>query len=132
MSKFALVNILKLIIVFLQVLEKSRSSRHQPKFLSIYESIIGVIFLGTPHRGSADATWGLLVSNLAKFTLQDANDKVLRGLTTDSEMLEQLRETFGKILEDGKFYIWSFHETRGPQNFHGLHGVVSFTLILFE
>jgi hypothetical protein len=120
-----------LMVVLLQALEKSRSSRHQPKFLSIYESIIGIIFLGTPHRGSTDAPWGLLVLNLAKFALQDANNKVLRGLTPDSEMLEQLRETFGKILEDGKFEIHSFYETRGPKGLHGLHGEVGFYLDSF-
>ncbi|OAL42678.1 hypothetical protein IQ07DRAFT_686211 [Pyrenochaeta sp. DS3sAY3a] len=39
-----------------------------------------IIFLGTPHRGSAYAGWGQIASNLARLALQDSNKKLLETL----------------------------------------------------
>ena len=43
-----------------------------------------VIFLGTPHRGSAYAGWGQIASNLARVALQDSNKRLLETLEIGS------------------------------------------------
>jgi hypothetical protein len=83
------------------------------------------VFIGTPHRGSAAASWGLLASNLAKFALQEPNAKILRELVPSSELLENLRLLFLQMLEDGKFQIHSFYETKGMAGLYGMQGEVS-------
>lgn len=94
-------------------LDSSRRSTHQPQYLPLYTSTHGIIFLGTPHRGSSAASWGLLASNLAKIAGKGTNDKVLKGLLLNSELLEHYRRVFLQMLEDGGLRIHSFYETRG-------------------
>jgi hypothetical protein len=93
--------------------------------LPIYESTKGIIFLGTPHRGSAAASWGLLASNLAKVALQGPNEKILKGLEFNNELLENLRKVFLQMLEDDKFQIHSFYETKPMVGLYGLRDEVS-------
>lgn len=113
---------------FIQALDNSRRSQHQPKYLRIYESTKGIIFLGTPHRGSGSAEWAQIISDLARFALQDSNTSILRGLSPNSELLENLQNSFLQILEDGKIHVHSFYETMGMTGLYGLRGVVSRTM----
>ncbi|KAM0548837.1 hypothetical protein ACHAPJ_009693 [Fusarium lateritium] len=102
---------------------KSKSSR-QPKLLPIFESTKGIVFLGTPHSGSKSATWGLLATNLAKFALQGSNQKVLRGLVPNSELLETFSEQFRQLLDEGGFSVHSFYETQTMSTLYGIEDVV--------
>jgi hypothetical protein len=56
---------------------------------------IGVIFLGTLHRGSTKATLGKLTSNAAKAL--GASTRLLKVLETDSNILEQQRDSFDSV-----------------------------------
>ena len=103
-----------------QALDNSKRSIHQPQYLNIYSSTKGIIFLGTPHRGSGSAGWGLLASNLAKVALQGPNERILKGLTVNSELLENLMQVFLQMLEDGNFQIHSFFETKPMIGLYGL------------
>lgn len=111
-----------------QALEISRASRHQPKYASIYQSTKGIIFLGTPHRGSEMASWGLLASNLAKFALRGRNKDLLRGLTPHNELLENLNKSFRQILEDGGLHVHCFYEARAMTGLYGLQDLVWITI----
>ncbi|KAF4969328.1 hypothetical protein FSARC_3402 [Fusarium sarcochroum] len=106
-----------------EALVKSKSSR-QSKLLPIFESTKGIVFLGTPHSGSKSATWGLLATNLAKFALQGSNQRVLRGLTPNSELLEALSEQFRQLLDEGAFSVHSFYETQAMSTLYGIEDVV--------
>ncbi|MCJ1245334.1 hypothetical protein MMC30_002538 [Trapelia coarctata] len=101
-------------------LENSKNSTHQPQYLPIYSSTKGIIFLGTPHGGSSSANWGILASNLAKVALQGPNERVLRGLRPNNELLENLRKVFLQMLEDSHFQIHSFYETQSMLGIYGL------------
>jgi len=44
------------------------------------ENIAGVIFLGTPHRGSASSNWGRLIVQSGKFLKLDGEDRIVNDL----------------------------------------------------
>ncbi|GAP92242.1 putative RAS-2 protein [Rosellinia necatrix] len=111
-------------IIVKVALGNSRGSRHQPQFLSIYESTRGIVFLGTPHGGSQTANWGLVASNIIKCALQDPAESVLRGLRPNNELLENLQKTFLEMLEDGHFGVHSFYETKAMMGIYGINGMV--------
>ncbi|OBS22671.1 hypothetical protein FPOA_09003 [Fusarium poae] len=111
-------------IIVKAALAISKNSQHQPQYLPIYSSVSGIIFLGTPHRGSSTAGWGLIASNLTRFALQRPSRSLLRGLNPNSEVLENLQRTFLQMLEDGHFTIHSFWETKPMNGLKGLRGLV--------
>ncbi|PVH93671.1 hypothetical protein DM02DRAFT_619122 [Periconia macrospinosa] len=79
-----------------------------------------IIFLGTPHRGSAYAGWGQIASNLARLALQDSNKKMLEALEVNSEVLDNIHEEFKTIVFKGGIKVHSFQEARGISGMKGL------------
>jgi hypothetical protein len=110
----------------MKALHRSRTSVHKPEFLPIYKSTVGIVFLGTPQSGSGAADWGLLVSNLSKLALRGRNTKILKGLSPNNELLENLSEEFLKLLGDSEpaVFFHSFYETKGMSGLYGLSGEV--------
>ncbi|KAH8595071.1 Alpha/Beta hydrolase protein [Bisporella sp. PMI_857] len=102
-------------------LDNSKRSTHQPQYLPIYDSTNAIIFLGTPHGGSTSTNWGLLASNLTKFALQGPSERIIKGLKPNSELLENLRKVFLQMLEDNKFKIHTFYETKSMLGMYGLN-----------
>ncbi|KAK4249589.1 putative kinesin light chain [Corynascus novoguineensis] len=83
-----------------------------------------IIFLGTPHRGSAYAGWGEVVSNLALLALQDSNKNIMKTLEVNSEVLDNIHEEFKTIADQSRIRIHSFQEARGISGMKGLHNKV--------
>ena len=75
--------------MLLQAIHRSEVIRDQTKL---------IIFLGTPHRGSASAGWGQIASNLARLALQDSNKRLLEALDVNSEVLDNIHEEFKTIV----------------------------------
>lgn len=73
-----------------------------PQIKSIYIATIGVLFFGTPHRGSAHwASLGEVVSKMAGTILSiDVNSEIIRALLPTSPELELCRESFVVQWED--------------------------------
>jgi hypothetical protein len=63
----------------------------------------GVIFLGTPHRGTEKEALGDFVARAANLGLRKANTQLLRSLRTDSHILEKQRDDFVTI--SNKFLV---------------------------
>jgi hypothetical protein len=80
-----------------------------------------VIFLGTPHRGSAYAGWGQIASNLARLALQDSNKRLLETLEVNNEILDNIHEEFKTIAYKGTLKIHTFQEARGITGMKGLN-----------
>lgn len=79
-----------------QVLPRSEVSEEHG-LQDIIKSTIVVIFLGTPHRGSADlANLADIVRKMVGFCLFNTNPVLLRTLGVDSPELELGRESFMK------------------------------------
>lgn len=66
---------------------------------AIYKDAIGVVFLGTLHRGSNKAGLAEVVGRIAKATLRHPNKVLLRTLEEDSDVLERQRRLFASICE---------------------------------
>ena len=77
---------------------------------AVLPATIGVMFLGTPHRGSRAASLGKKVFEVSKFFFKKPNLQVLRGLETNSETLERISRSFGQILSTGRIKVHSFQE----------------------
>ena len=76
----------------------------------IFLSTYGVVFLGTPHRGSPQAGLGIIAANVCRAMLQDANADILRSLEQDSEVLERIRDSFERMVTRGEVKAYSFVE----------------------
>jgi hypothetical protein len=97
--------------VLLQAIRRSEIVRDWTKL---------VIFLGTPHWGSAYAGWGQIASNLARVALQDSNKRLLETLEVNNEVLNNIHEEFKTIAFKGTLKIYTFQESRGVTSIKGL------------
>jgi hypothetical protein len=97
--------------VFIQALDRSERVRdHIPRLGRIMSATRGIIFLGTPHRGSTKASLVQVVASVAQVTLQSVNNSLIRDLERDSPTLDRLRDSFCRILDRRVFTVWSFAE----------------------
>ena len=63
-------------------------------FQYIALSTVGIIFLGTPHRGTQAAAWGEFVARSGRFFGLGAETSILRDLQADSRDLRDLLYEF--------------------------------------
>lgn len=68
----------------------------------------GVVFLGTPHRGSNKAKWATIATNLMGIVLKDNNSRVAEALVRGSETLERIQTNFSKFLIT--LPVWTCYE----------------------
>ena len=66
---------------------------------AIYRSTVGVVFLGTPHRGSDKVGLAQIVQEVAKLALRKPNEKLLKNLERESDVLEHQRKSFASVSE---------------------------------
>ncbi|KAK7582900.1 hypothetical protein V3481_012196 [Fusarium oxysporum f. sp. vasinfectum] len=73
------------------------SASQQSRYAEIAECTVGVVFLGTPHRGSAAASWGALITSLAppQFT---AEKRIMKDLEEYSGSLTDRLHDFSRWL----------------------------------
>ena len=67
---------------------------HHGHFQYLAQSTVGIIFLGTPHRGTQAAGWGEFVARIGKRLGLGAEPSILRDLQADSENLRDLLYEF--------------------------------------
>lgn len=77
-----------------------------------------MIFLGTPHRGSAKATYGKVLANVAQFMSHRPPLRLLSALQTNSDVLLRLTDDFRFQLPD--YDVYSFYEQRPMKGFSSL------------
>jgi len=97
-----------------QVLRRSQISSEE-SIRDILESTAAVVFLGTPHRGSAEfAALGDLFRRIGSVMLRmDSNASILRALGSDSPELELSRESFISQWNRYNFRVKTFQEALG-------------------
>jgi hypothetical protein len=83
---------------------------YHPRLAAILPATAGIVFAGTPHRGSNKAAWASIATNLAKLVLKDHNDLIITALCRGSETLERLQDSFSGIAANMK--LFSFFEDR--------------------
>ncbi|KAF8249194.1 hypothetical protein K440DRAFT_544280, partial [Wilcoxina mikolae CBS 423.85] len=108
-----------------KALRRSLGAREEEEDLKdVFCSTFGIVFFGTPHRGSSATSWGLIAKNAALAAGFDVNDRILKDLSVDSGILESLREEFNKMLVDKAFRVYTFQEGKGYKGIRGLTGKV--------
>jgi len=75
-----------------QALVTANSRGGSLRYLAI--ATVGIIFLGTPHRGTAAAKWGEIIAFSAKLFGWSTEDRILKDLREDSETLTDLLYEF--------------------------------------
>ncbi|KAK7943808.1 uncharacterized protein PG986_012921, partial [Apiospora aurea] len=80
----------------------------------LLERTRGVIFLGTPHRGSSSASYGRTAFRLSQlFAFQSANIKLITALEQNSETLDRISTEFNESLaKNERIRLWSYSEER--------------------
>ena len=113
-------------------INQSLEMKDQPKTLDLGQSCRHIFFFGTPHLGASVASWGDMLSSMIAAVLGGPStySGILRGLSPDSETLDNINRRFNDLLNDstvpvaGKIHICSFQEGAGPGNVTGLESKV--------
>ncbi|KAK3291348.1 Alpha/Beta hydrolase protein [Chaetomium fimeti] len=90
----------------------------QAEALDISNSTKGIVFFGTPHRGSDTARWAKVVADVVSTSLHRPEGELLKVLQTNSEGLMNVSEDFAPLAS--RYAIASFYET----NVHPVLGTV--------
>ena len=87
------------------------ASRNEVTYLkAILPATYGIVFLGTPHRGTSVATLGKIAQDITKILWKSPNMSVLRDLEISSQTLDRVSRGFSQILVDTPIEIHSFRE----------------------
>lgn len=82
----------------------------------IYVSTYGIVFMGTPHRGSNAAAYGDMIRSIIKSVVY-TNDVILKELSIDAPMLRNIHKDFVQIVDGNgerpPLQIYSFFEEKG-------------------
>ncbi|KAI4115486.1 MAG: hypothetical protein LQ345_003915, partial [Seirophora villosa] len=101
------------------------SSNEGTRWKEIAPATYGVIFLGTPHRGSTSASMGKMALHVSEvFTLRP-NLKLLQGLEKHSEILDRLGDDFHQTILKHNLTIYSFREERETRRYKLFNIMVS-------
>lgn len=79
-----------------------------PELGQIYQSVVGVVFMGTPHRGSDKVSFADMLVLAAKVTWRKPNDELLNSLKSNAGILNQQRANFTTIM--GNFFVVCLYE----------------------
>ena len=83
-----------------------------PHLQQMDRCIIGVVFLGTPHRGSDLTPFAASMANILKAGRKRVNREILELLTRNSEVLADVEESYAEWLRknSGRFDLTCFFE----------------------
>ncbi|KAI9707906.1 MAG: hypothetical protein M1820_004512 [Bogoriella megaspora] len=74
--------------------------------------VYGIIFLGTPHRGSNSATLGKIAFSIKQVATKRPNLRLLRGLEPNSETLDRIGSSFSQVLLRQTLELYSYREEK--------------------
>lgn len=82
----------------------------QATYNDIYDATCGVIFLGTPFRGSKLADTGRILATIGNYVGLDSEPQLLEGLKPDSQEYSDLFDKFSRVTKDRELFF--FYETK--------------------
>lgn len=106
------------------------SSNEGTRWKEIAPATYGVIFLGTPHRGSKSASMGKMAFRITQVFTQTPNLKLLQGLEKHSDNLDMVGDSFRQTILKHNLTVYSFREERKTRKFKVLSIMVSARLSL--
>lgn len=93
---------------------------HTEHLRSIFVSTYGILFLGTPHKGSDVAQWGSrlewICGAILPSRLVDTQPQLIDALKTNNETLQNIDRQFSHLIS--RLHIYFFHEGK-PTNLKG-------------
>jgi hypothetical protein len=88
------------------------------RFKIVAPVVHGILFLGTPHRGSRSASIGKIAYQITKAAARRPNEKLLQALERNSDTLDQINNSFLQTLEKHpNLNISSFREEKETRKF---------------
>lgn len=111
-----------------QALVESWKAEQDGQKRNLHKPCKAIIFLGSPHRGSSDASWGLMFANIAKAAQFDVNKSILNELDPSSgnSALSTLLVDFNGLRRREGMKIYTFQEGAGKYGFRALSSKVCF------
>lgn len=98
-------------------------ARIEAQYHSLFQNTLGIIFLGTPHRGSEIASYGNILANIAAAVMRKPSSRLTDALQTNSPELLQLTSEFRHQLPN--YQVVSFYERKPTKPFPSLVSQVS-------
>lgn len=96
--------------LFNAVFKATRQACTKSPFSHILESNVGVLFLGTPHRGSVAQKWDQVIATTAGALGFHAVDSIMNSLSIDSEALIDLVDDSVSLAKQHAIEIFCFFE----------------------
>ena len=93
------------------------------RFSYLLDRVAGIIFLGTPSRGTNLATFAKYISFVGRKLMWGSHDKILKDLEQDSRNLFELRNNFTRWLNKSTVQINCVYESLQTQ-LSGYYGMV--------
>ncbi|KAI9875725.1 MAG: hypothetical protein M1823_007413, partial [Watsoniomyces obsoletus] len=90
-------------------------ARLEPRYEAVRSTTIGIIFFGTPHRGSDKAVYGKVLANVAQTMTRKPPARLVSALQTNSDILLRLTSDFRFQLP--QYQVVSFYEQRPMKPF---------------
>ena len=78
-------------------------------FATILDATRGIVFLGTPHRGTGATTLPKLIAFVVQ-AFQDVNMGLIQDVEMESQTLDRIGDSFGQILDRQRLTVFSFEE----------------------
>ena len=109
-----------------QALVEAWKAKADGQLRNLHQACRAILFFGTPHRGSPDASWGIILANIAKAAQLDSNKSILNELdpSSGSSALPVLQEDFNGLLRRECIKVYTFQEATGKTAYNGLNGKV--------
>ena len=102
------------------LISQETTSEKTEHLRSIAVSAIGIIFLGTPHKGSDLGAWGSYLEVLCHAVLPrkilDTQPQLVNALQNNSETLQNINDSFARSM--GRLKLFYFYESK-PTDFKG-------------
>ena len=90
-------------------------AHHHPQFVDVYNNTSGIVFLGTPHRGSSSANLVLTLANITRVG-RSANKDLIHEMQSKSNQVIDTNQIFVRVALDS-LSIGSFYETQSTKPF---------------
>lgn len=90
----------------------------EPRYQNIKDHTLGIVFFGTPHRGSGKATYGKTLANVATGVMHKPKSRLINALESNSDTLLRLTSEFKFQAPNVK--IVTFYEMKPMKMFSGL------------
>lgn len=83
---------------------------HKEDYPSVIRSVAGVVFLGTPHRGSNSQSKASVIASVASAVSLGEHSSLLKAVEKDSEMLADLLHDFTRTVNTMSIPLFCFFE----------------------